>query len=191
MENLPLDCISTGYNRDNGILFINDVAELSRVLGLDPTELTSDPTAFENDDGTWVVPFATTLVVAQRAASVFADEVLTEVEEAETKARQEAIHGSYHRSSRDDGYIEPEICIEVDKMYAPARQLVRDWCGHEAAERLTELVALRAEVFRLGKLVERAVTELGKWDRTTADGLEKELGIPIETLRHSRRPDHH
>jgi len=41
VENLPLDCISTGYNRDNGILFINNVAELSRVLGLDPTELTS------------------------------------------------------------------------------------------------------------------------------------------------------
>ncbi|WP_439655937.1 hypothetical protein ACSHWB_26265 [Lentzea sp. HUAS TT2] len=191
VENLPLDCISTGYNRDNGILFINDVAELSRVLGLDPTELTSDPTAFENDDGTWVVPFATTLVVAKQAASVFADEVLTEVEEAETKARQEAIHGSYYRSSRDDGYIEPEICIEVDKMYAPARQLVRGWCGHEAAERLTELVALRAEVFRLGKLVERAITELGKWDRATADGLERELGFPIETLRHSRRRDHH
>lgn len=127
------------------------------------------------------------LAVAKTVALVFSDEVLAKVEEDEAKARKRAIHGDYHASSRGNGYIRPEICIEVDKIYFPARQLVRDWCGQEAAERLTELVALREEVFRLGKLAERAISALGKCDSVAAEGLEKELGIPVETICHSRR----
>lgn len=49
-EHKSLDCVQTGYNRDNGILFINDVTELSRQLDIDTAELTAAPTSFQLDD---------------------------------------------------------------------------------------------------------------------------------------------
>ena len=61
------------------------------------------------------------------------------------------------------------------------------WQG--AAENLSELHALREEVFRLGKLTEQAISALREFDTGAAERLERELGVPIETLRHSTRRD--
>ena len=65
----------------------------------------------------------------------------------------------------------------------PVFALVRSWCGAEAVDRFDELVALRAEVARLGELVERAVDALRKRGAAaTAATLERGLGVPIATL---------
>lgn len=179
-----LGCVSIGGTSDNGILYIQDVDALSERLGLDGTELTSDPLCIRSDDGTWACPFSVMLTVAKRAAQVLTDEILAEIEKEERRAQQRAIHGEYQPSRRGDGYyFRPEVCAEVDVRYVPAWRLMREWCGQDAVERHTELIALRDEVFRLGKLVEQAVTALAKHDKATARDLEKELGVPIETLR--------
>lgn len=64
---------------------------------------------------------------------------------------------------------------------------MRTWCGAEALAREDELVALRAEVRRLGGLVEHAVASLSADGRSAAAmDLARELGVPVETLRHAR-----
>ncbi|MBP2322655.1 hypothetical protein JOF56_003040 [Kibdelosporangium banguiense] len=185
-----LGCVSIGGSSDNGILFINDLDALSAKLNLDASELTRDPLCIQSGDGTWACPFSMMLTVAKRAAQVLADEILAEVAKEERKARQRAIHGEYHGSRRgEEYYFRPEVCAEVDQRYIPAWRLMREWCGQDAVEQHTELSALREEVFRLGKLVERAITALAKHDKATAQDLEKELGVPIETLQRSQRPN--
>jgi hypothetical protein len=88
------------------------------------------------------------------------------------------------------GYIDAEICAEVDEKYRPGRDLVRQWCGQDAKERYDELVALRAEVVRLGKLAERAISAVrAAGDDRQAEELERELGIPLEVLRQIKEPD--
>ncbi|XVS66015.1 hypothetical protein ACQPYE_08165 [Actinosynnema sp. CA-299493] len=189
-DRAALSSVETGLGKDAGILFIRDLPALAKLLDLDATELTSDPLSIPQDDGAWAVPFATMLVVAQRAAQVLADEVLDEVSRDEAKARYEAIHGSYYGSRRGEGhYFSPEVCVEADQRNVPARALVREWCGQGGTERHTELEALREEVFRLGKLVEQAATALRRWDKPAAEKLEKELGVPIEALRRSKREE--
>ncbi|MCD7444740.1 hypothetical protein K4B79_41880 [Streptomyces lincolnensis] len=57
-------------------------------------------------------------------------------------------------------------------------------------ESFEELKALRDEVFRIGQLVEQAIGCLRQAGQAkTADRLERELGIPLETLRHAERDD--
>jgi hypothetical protein len=69
---------------------------------------------------------------------------------------------------------------------APAFTIVREWCGPTAVERRDELQALRAEVRRLGALVERAVTALrAAGETTTASQIERDVGIPVQLLRQS------
>ncbi|WP_367133256.1 hypothetical protein [Saccharothrix sp. HUAS TT1] len=98
-DRAALSCVETGFNKDGGILFINDLPALTKLLDMDATELTSDPLSIPQGDGTWAVPFATMLVVAKRAAQVLADEVLDTVAREEATARHEAIHGSYYGSA--------------------------------------------------------------------------------------------
>lgn len=92
--------------------------------------------------------------------------------------------GSSTRAASSGMYIQPEICAEVDRERQPAHDLVREWCGTEATDHRDELTALRAEVVRIGKLAERAITRLREaGQQHAADDLERELGVPLETLR--------
>ncbi|WP_328681179.1 hypothetical protein OG905_36335 [Streptomyces sp. NBC_00322] len=57
-------------------------------------------------------------------------------------------------------------------------------------ESIEELKALCEEVLRIGRLMEQAVGCLRHAGQTRAvDGLERELGIPLETLRQAERDD--
>lgn len=175
--------LETGFNKDNGLLFIKNSAALAVILGMDESQLTGHHLAFLEDDGTWVTPFETLMAVARRAAEVFADDVFTAVEQEEAKARREAIHGT-----RD---FDAELCAQVDEeSFKPARNIIRQWCGKDAAGRSHELQALRTEVMRLGKLIEHAIRELhAVGAKKAADAIERDLGIPIETLRRSIQRD--
>lgn len=182
---IPSAQAQAGFNRGSGLLFIKSVSDLALHLQVEAESLVDDPLAFSMKDGTWVVPFKSMLRIAQRATQVFAEEVFEKVQKDEEEAQRENIHGA----SNGGAYIPPEICAEVDEKYAPARQMVREWCGKEAAEHVTELAALREEVFRLGKLIERSISLLRSHDSAAAIALERELGLPIETLRNAKRRD--
>jgi hypothetical protein len=61
--------------------------------------------------------------------------------------------------------------------------MVREWCGEERADRYDELVALRAEVIRLGGLVERAVQALrDRGHGVIASTIARDLGVRISSL---------
>jgi hypothetical protein len=66
--------------------------------------------------------------------------------------------------------------------------VLREWCIGEAVERYDELRALRAEVERLGELVQRAVGELRRCRaHATAATIERELGVPLSATGTGRR----
>lgn len=172
-----------GMGRTAGILTISDVDGLVADLGIERRAI-DDPVAFIDDDGSLVVPWRVTRQVVQALARKHADRVLADVAQEERDILRKSTWG-YMDGSR---LIRPEICAEVAQESEPARQLVREWCGTEARERRDELQALRAEVGRLGELVERAITALANTgDNQSARELERDLGVPVEVLRQSRR----
>ncbi|MGQ4617842.1 hypothetical protein [Nocardia sp. R7R-8] len=154
--------------------------------------IAGDPASFVDDKGSLLVPWRVTQVIAKSLARKFADVVLPQIEESEAEAQRHNRWG-YASSSASDGWISAEICAEADQEFAPARELVRQWCGAEAREGYDELLAFRAEVYRLGALIERAITALrSSGDERGADAIERDLGIPLEALRqaHQRDSDH-
>lgn len=149
--------------------------------------MTGDPVSFVDGTGELLVPWRVTRSIVKRLVEKNADLIIEEVEADEQKARQ---HNRWGYTSHGR-YIDADICAEVDKDYAPARALIRQWCGTEARERHDELAALRVEVVRLGKLVERAVTAVrDAGNAREADTLERELGIPLEVLRRAGERNH-
>lgn len=170
------------YNTNAGILEIPNVEALAADLELDRELLVGDPVSFV-EDGSLFVPLSVTLLVAERLARRYADGVLQKNETAERKAREQNRWG--WMSGRDH-HISAEICAEVDEQFRPARELVRRWCGAESQDQYDELAALRIEVARLGKLVERAIGAVrAAGDDRTAAALERELGIPLDLLKHA------
>jgi hypothetical protein len=166
---------------------VTDLAAFAAKLRYDATELVTDP-GYVRDDGTVVAPWPALLTVAQRVAQLDADALLLEMDRDDARADREATYGSWLRIDGEQRQISAEICAEVDAENKPVRNLVRQWCGAEARDRRDELKALRAEVIRLGSLVETAITSLRQagCDRAAAN-LERDLGVPIEVLRQARR----
>lgn len=176
-----------GVHQNAGLLLIRDVAGLAVLLGIEAAELSGDPLAFVAED-ILVAPATVAIRVARRAAELNATALLDHVEREEATGRQEALHGRYYPAhGRGRGwYVRPEICAENAEQYRPVYQLIRRWCGIDGQARYDELTALRAEVRRLAQLAGRAVTALRQTDDGTAAELERELGIPLETLRHQQ-----
>lgn len=169
------------YNDDAGILLIHDVDAVAANLGLDREFIESEPTSFI-EDGSLVVPWRVTQEIVQRLARKHADVLVPKIMADEDEARE---HNRWGYMG-GHGHISAEICAETDKEFAPARELALQWCGAEARERYDELQALRVEVVRLGKLIERAINLVRKGaNAREADALERELGIPLEVLRHA------
>lgn len=180
-----------GFNRTAGVLLVKDLGALTTQLDLDPSDITSESFAFVDDDGVLVAPWACMEAVARRAAERNQEKLLRYVERQEEEQRQEALHGKHYRSRGGDGwYIEPEHCAETAEEFRPTYDLLREWCGTEARERFDELKALRDEVARLGQLVESALGELRQAGAAVAaDRLERDLGVPIETIRRRATKD--
>ncbi|MFG2825643.1 hypothetical protein ACGFX4_40215 [Kitasatospora sp. NPDC048365] len=183
------ETVSMGWNtRERGVLYIHDVPALASMLQVPQDLFTSDPRTFTDDDGTLNAPWPTTLAVAERIAAAHAAPLLAVLAEQEKQAQHDALYGRYYRGRGKGGgtHISPEICDEVDQKYQPGRDLARQWCGTDATARLDELQALRAEVIRIGKLTEEAITALHTaGENRKADDLTRRLGVPLESLRNA------
>lgn len=169
------------YNDDIGILTIEDLEGLLADLDLDP-EVVEHPYAFTDGDAL-VVPWPVTERIVRRLAERNAAVLLPALDKEEREAEQHNRWGYYAR----DTYIPAETCAQTDTEFQAARELVRAWCGEAARDRHDELVALRAEVVRLGHLVESAVEALQTAGaRSSAERIERELGVPIDVVRAHR-----
>lgn len=168
-----------------GVMRIDKVAKVSGELSLDLGELArSHPAAFTDRYGVLVAPWPMALAVARQIASACAASILPELEREEAESRSQALYGYNSDYLRTRGTRKEQPQPGRTK----AQELVRDWCGAEPVERFDELVALRAEVVRLGGLIERAVAALRqRGASTTAATIERDLGVPISTLMDTGR----
>ncbi|MFG2803663.1 hypothetical protein [Streptomyces pseudovenezuelae] len=192
-ERLWEGVVSFGVNyRDRGLLYIDDFPALTALLDVPASFFFSDPRAFNDTDGALTAPWPTTVEVARLLARTRADHLMAVVDKHERQARQDAIYGRYYtgRGKNPGTHISPEICAEVHRSYQPAYNLLRQWCGADVVESFEELKALRDEVLRIGQLMEQAIGSLRQAGQTrAADRFERELGIPLETLRQAERDD--
>lgn len=189
-DQLGRDVAETEY-RSDGALRVCDRSALAGLLGWPEDSLTSAAEAFE-EDGDWLVPWETTLRVAQRLCVLRPEAVLARVDEAEAKAAREATYGKTYSGRRGqwEWHVSAQDCAARDQEAPygrPARDLTRSWCGQEAVQRHDELAALRSEVHRLGGLVERSVGILRSSGLARqAKEIEHELGVPVDVFRGDR-----
>ena len=178
---------SIGYNARAGVATIHDVDGLAQFLELDPAELRADPLSFIEDNAL-VVPWSVTQLIAQRAAQRNSDQILRKVEKDEAEHERHKTYGQSYALSRKETprHIDAEYFVETESepYNRPCWDLLRRWCGVEAAIRRDELRALRQEVRRLGSLTQQAIASLRVAGQTReADRIERELGVPVEDLR--------
>lgn len=161
---------------DAGVLELGRLDDTAPLVGMDSTELRGDPMVYENRDGLCLAGWPVTERVARLVAGRLADDILPEVDRKQQSLEQERAQSSWYSSysRRDDRKLDAEGTV---------LRTVRAWCGEDKSERYDELVALRVEVIRLGKLVERAVTTLrDRGHGFIASTIERELGVHISSL---------
>lgn len=160
---------------DAGVLEIARLDDMAKLLGLDPVDLRADPMLHENRHGLCLTGWPVTERIARRAAERFADEVLPEIDSRQQSLEEERAQSAWHSwQRRDDRKLDAEQAV---------LRVVREWCGEERADRYDELVALRAEVLRLGGLVERAARSLRERGHgVIASTIERDLGVHISSL---------
>ncbi|QRX91187.1 hypothetical protein [Streptomyces noursei] len=192
-ESCPWDELaSVGYSRhDDGVLYVEDVNAFAEALGESTGFFTGDALTVVRDDRSAEAPWAVTLACARKGATLHTDRVMADVEREEQRAQREAIYGSYTPGpgKREGHHFSPEVCAQVDREYKPARDLVRQWCGAPAVEAYAELRVLRAEVIRLGRIVEQAVGILRQAGRDKdAAKIEAQFEIPVVAFRRMAPP---
>lgn len=137
---------------DAGVLELSRLHETAPLIGLDAAELRGDAMVHENRHDVCLAGWPVTERVARQVAGRLADEILPEVDRKQQGIEQERAQSSwYSYSRRDDRKLDAESAVV---------RTVRVWCGEDKADRYDELVALRAEVIRLGELVEKAAKAL-------------------------------
>ncbi|GAB3852733.1 hypothetical protein ACFPIJ_48255 [Dactylosporangium cerinum] len=188
-ELLPQGCYDSRDLHRCAVLRVRDAAAFTGATGSEATDVAVAP-GYVDDDGSVVASWNTLLAVSQRLAEQHADRVLEVLRREDEQAEHEAIHGRFYPGRNGGMHIEPETCAELDTtIYRPARDVVRQWCGAGPRQRMDELIALRAEVLRLGGLVDEAITELRQAGRgRQADDLERRLGVPVAQLRKGTMP---
>ncbi|AZS73211.1 PE-PGRS family protein [Streptomyces lydicus] len=160
---------------DAGILEMSCLDEGARLVGMEPAELRGDPMVHENREGQCLAGWPVTERLARHVAGRLADDILPEVDRRQQAVDQERTQSSwYSYSRRDDRKLDEEAAV---------LRTVREWCGQDKADRYDELVALREEVVRLGKLVEKSVQALrDRGHGVIASTIERDLGIHISSL---------
>jgi hypothetical protein len=160
---------------DAGVLELSRLDETALLIGMDAAELRSDAMVYENRDGMCLAGWPVTERIARQVAGRLADEILPEVDRKQRDIEQERAQSSwYSYSRRDDRKLDAEAAV---------LRTVRAWCGEDKADRYDELVALRAEVIRLGKLVEKAVKALrDRGHGVIASTMERDLGVHLASL---------
>lgn len=165
---------------DAGVLDIKDLDSLATWLDLDAKELRAAPLLFEDRNGRCIAPWPVTQRLARCVAHKLADGVLEEV-----ARRHEALaEDQHHQYSWNRRFNDKERRAEESLL-----RTLGEWCGQEEAERYDELVALRAEVIRLGELVERATKALrDRGHGVIAATIEADLGVHISSPRPGESP---
>ncbi|QJT03124.1 PE-PGRS family protein [Streptomyces asoensis] len=160
---------------DAGVLELSRLDETAPLIGIDVAELRGDAMVYENRHGVCLAGWRVTERIARHVASRLADEILPEVDRKQQDIEQERAQPSwYSYSRRDERKLDAEAAV---------LRTVRAWCGEDKAERYDELVALRAEVIRLGELVDKAVKALrDRGHGVIASTIERDLGVHIATL---------
>ncbi|WP_130337635.1 PE-PGRS family protein [Streptomyces sp. BK022] len=160
---------------DAGILELSRLEEGARLVGMDVADLRGDPMVYENRDGLCLAGWPVTERIARHVAGRLADDILPEVDRKQQAVEQERTQSSwYSYRRRDDRKLDAEAAV---------LRTVREWCGQDKAERYDELIALRDEVVRLGKLVERSVKALrDRGHGVIASTIERDLGVQISSL---------
>ncbi|WP_432003282.1 hypothetical protein [Streptomyces sioyaensis] len=192
-ESCPWDELaSVGYSRhDEGVLYVEDVNAFAEALGEGNDFFTGHALTVVRDDGSADAPWPVTLACARKGATLHTERVMADVEREEQRAQREAIYGSYTpgRGKRAGHHFSPEVCAQVDREFKPARDLVRQWCGAQAVEAYAELRVLRAEVVRLGRIVDQTVGMLRQAGREKdAAKIEAQFEIPVEAFHRMAPP---
>lgn len=190
-ETLIDDGVARMEWREAGACRITDSVRLAELTSLDIAVWSQCSEGFtEGED--LVVPWPVTEEIAAAAAQHNPAPILEKVLNDENEARYRAIHGHWYRGrgSNPGSTIPAEICIQVDNERGkPQRELLRQWCGAQAVDRFDELVELRKEIHRVGKIAEAAIDALRKAGRKAeAQQLARQLGTPVEMLRHKGLP---
>ncbi|MEV7777753.1 PE-PGRS family protein [Kitasatospora sp. NPDC088351] len=160
---------------DAGVLELTSLAAVAEQFGLDAAALRADPMLYENRTGLFLAGWPVTERIARRAAEVLAEDLLPEVERRQEVLDRDRAQPSWQSwNRRDDRKLQAE-----DDML----RTVREWCGQDRVDRFDELLALRAEVERLGTIVERALKALrDRGHGVIASTIERDLGVRASTL---------
>ncbi|GAA2341117.1 hypothetical protein [Dactylosporangium salmoneum] len=186
---LPQGCCGSRELYRWGVLRVRDRAGFADAAGCDAADLVVPP-GYVDADGSVVLPWSALLALAQQLVERDAARILEVLRREDGQAEHDAIHGRFYPSRKGGTHIDPEICADLEATtYGPARTTVRRWCGAGPRERQDELLALRAEVLRLGDLLEEAITALRQAGQPgQAQELERRLGVPVAHLRERRAP---
>lgn len=163
---------------DAGVLEGESLRDLCALSGVGEEELLEGDASLLHTDriGRCLAGWPVTERVARGVARVQADLVLAEVDRrrrAVEEERSQPVWSSWSRRRSDEKLGSDEAALRI----------AAQWCGGESVERYDELVALRAEVVRLGELVERSVGALReRGHHVIAATIERDLGVHISSL---------
>lgn len=162
-----------------GVSVVSRPGEFAQKYGLEFSSLTAEPTAFE-EDGSVVIPWAGTELLARTLASREPRKVLEAVQEAEGKAAaQRAVDVQRFRTTWNTSPYPNDQSMIWARTEQESRGIVRQWCGQPAADQWQELHTLRQEVVRLGSIVTKAASVLeAKGHKRDATAIRKLHGLP-------------
>jgi len=168
----------TGYN---GALVVYDLDALLAVLSWPADVLLGDELTIVEDGETWI-PWRVTRSVIEELVPRQATQIFQKIEARERDDQRKSVTGYDFRWTRNSELISipGEVAARyTEKHQTPVFDQVRRWIGSETSTDRDELVELRREVARLGRLTQRAINKVRELRSPKfADQLEHELLNP-------------